>query len=287
MTEDFKAGALRYHRQPVPGKTAISPTKALANKRDLALACSPGVAYSCEAIAEDPNEAASLTVRGNLVGVVTNGTAVLGLGAIGALASKAVMDETDPDKLVDIIALLEPTFGGENLEDIKSPECFEVEKKLRERMSIPVFHDDQHGTAIVPAAAVYNGLRIVDKRIEKVKLVASGSGVASIVCVDLLVSMGLPKANIMVCDRGSVIYKGRSLGMIRSVTDATLVGSFISGLAQPAHVMIPSISSRSIFNPSAAAAADIKKRKTGETVNLRPLIAPEDKVTHQLLEKTI
>lgn len=233
MAEDFKADALRYHRKPAPGKLAISPTKPLANKRDLALAYSPGVAYPCEAIAEAPNEAASLTARGNLVGVVTNGTAVLGLGAIGPLASKPVMEgkavlfkkfanidvfdieieETDPDKLVDIIASLEPTFGGINLEDIKSPECFVVEEKLRERMNIPVFHDDQHGTAIVSAAAVYNGLRIVGKKISEVKLVASGSGAASIACVDLLVSMGMLKDNITVCDRGGVIYHGRTEGM--------------------------------------------------------------------------
>lgn len=233
MAEDFKAGALRYHREPSPGKLSISPTKPLANKRDLALAYSPGVAYPCELIAENPNEAANVTARGNLVGVVTNGTAVLGLGAIGPLASKPVMegkavlfkkfanidvfdievDETDTDKLVDIIAALEPTFGGINLEDIKAPECFEVEKKLRERMKIPVFHDDQHGTAIVAAAAVYNGLRIVGKQIEAVKLVASGGGAASIACIDLLVSMGLRKENVTVCDRLGVIYQGRQGGM--------------------------------------------------------------------------
>lgn len=233
MGEDFKAGSLRYHRDPVPGKLAITPTKPLANKRDLALAYSPGVAYPCELIAEDPNEAANVTARGNLVGVVTNGTAVLGLGSIGPLASKPVMegkavlfkkfanidvfdievDETDVDKLVDIIAALEPTFGGINLEDIKAPECFEVEKKLRERMNIPVFHDDQHGTAIVAAAAVYNGLRIVDKKIGEVRLVASGSGAASIACIDLMVSMGLRKENVTVCDRGGVIYQGRNDGM--------------------------------------------------------------------------
>lgn len=233
MAEDFKAGALRYHREPSPGKLAISPTKPLANKRDLALAYSPGVAYPCEMIADNPNEAANLTARGNLVGVVTNGTAVLGLGAIGALASKPVMEgkavlfkkfanidvfdieinETDPDKLVEIIAALEPTFGGINLEDIKAPECFEVEKKLRERMNIPVFHDDQHGTAIVAAAAVYNGLRIVGKKIEEVKLVASGGGAASIACIDLLVSMGLPRDHVTVCDRTGVVYLGRVNGM--------------------------------------------------------------------------
>ncbi len=233
MAEDFKADALHYHRQPVPGKLAITPTKPMANKRDLALAYSPGVAYPCEAIAENPNEAANFTARGNLVGVVTNGTAVLGLGAIGPLASKPVMegkavlfkkfanidvfdieiDETDQEKLVDIIASLEPTFGGINLEDIKSPECFYVEKKLRERMNIPVFHDDQHGTAIVAAAAIYNGLRLVNKKIEDVKLVTAGGGAASIACIDLLVSMGLPRANITIFDLDGVVYCGRKEGM--------------------------------------------------------------------------
>lgn len=263
MEEDFKAGALRYHREPSPGKLAIAPTKPLANKRDLALAYSPGVAYPCELIADDHNEAANVTARGNLVGVVTNGTAVLGLGAIGPLASKPVMegkavlfkkfanidvfdieiDERDPDKLVEIIAALEPTFGGINLEDIKSPECFEVEKKLRERMKIPVFHDDQHGTAIVAAAAVYNGLRIVDKKIEEVQLVASGSGAASIACIDLLVSMGLPKSNVTVCDRAGVIYRGRNEGMneykekyaqdteLRSLDDAIANADIFLGLS--------------------------------------------------------
>jgi len=227
--DDFKAGALRYHREPTPGKLAITPTKPMANKRDLALAYSPGVAYPCEAIAEDPNEAANYTVRGNLVGVVTNGTAVLGLGAIGPLASKPVMegkavlfkkfanidvfdieiDETDQEKLVDIIASLEPTFGGINLEDIKSPECFYVEKELRKRMNIPVFHDDQHGTAIVSAAAIYNGLRIVNKQMNQVKLVSSGGGAACIACLDLLVSMGMPKENITICDRQGVVHLAR------------------------------------------------------------------------------
>jgi len=233
MAEDFKADALHYHREPVPGKLAITPTKPLANKRDLALAYSPGVAYPCEAIAKDPNEAANFTARGNLVGVVTNGTAVLGLGSIGPLASKPVMegkavlfkkfanidvfdieiDETDQEKLVDIIASLEPTFGGINLEDIKSPECFYVEKELRQRMNIPVFHDDQHGTAIVAAAAIYNGLRLVNKKINDVKLVTAGGGAASIACIDLLVNMGLPRANITIYDLDGVVYRGRKEGM--------------------------------------------------------------------------
>jgi len=233
MTDSFKESALKYHTHPTPGKLEIRPTKPLANKRDLSLAYSPGVAYACELIKERPTAAAEVTSRGNLVAVITNGTAVLGLGNIGPLASKPVMegkavlfkkfanidvfdievDETDVDKLVDIIASLEPTFGGINLEDIKAPECFMVEQKLRERMKIPVFHDDQHGTAIVAAAAIYNGLRIVEKKFEEVKLVVSGAGAASIACVDLLVSMGLQKKNVRMIDRTGVIYAGRKDGM--------------------------------------------------------------------------
>ncbi len=233
MVDSFKESALRYHMEPVPGKLEIRPTKPLANARDLSEAYSPGVAYACGMIVKNPTDVARVTARGNLVGVVTNGTAVLGLGDIGPLASKPVMEgkavlfkkfanidvfdielnETDVDKLVDIIASLEPTFGGINLEDIKAPECFLVEQKLRERMNIPVFHDDQHGTAIVSAAAVYNGLRIVEKNIEDIKLVVTGAGAASIACVDLLVSMGLRKENVRMIDRTGVIYKGREAGM--------------------------------------------------------------------------
>jgi malate dehydrogenase (oxaloacetate-decarboxylating)(NADP+) len=234
MTDDaFKDSALRYHAEPTPGKLAIRPTKPLANSRDLARAYSPGVAFPCELIAADPTEAARMTARGNLVAVITNGTAVLGLGDIGPLAAKPVMegkavlfkkfadidvfdieiDETDVDQLVKIIASLEPTFGGINLEDIKAPECFLVERKLREIMKIPVFHDDQHGTAIVAGAAVYNGLRIVDKKIEEIRLVASGAGAASIACVELLVSMGLRLENVRMLDRNGVIYAGRREGM--------------------------------------------------------------------------
>ena len=213
MTDKLRESALEYHRFRTPGKLAIVATKPLANQRDLALAYSPGVAAACEAIVADPAEAATLTARGNLVAVVTNGTAVLGLGAIGPLAAKPVMegkavlfktfagidvfdieiDERDPDKLVDIIASLEPTFGAINLEDIKAPECFEVERALRERMQIPVFHDDQHGTAIIVAAAMLNGLRVVGKSIDKVKLVTSGAGAAALACLDLLVDLGLPR----------------------------------------------------------------------------------------------
>ena len=233
MVDSFKESSLRYHTHPTPGKLEIRPTKPLANKRDLSEAYSPGVAYACGAIVKNPAEVANMTARGNLVGVVTNGTAVLGLGNIGPLASKPVMegkavlfkkfanidvfdielDETDVDKLVDTIASLEPTFGGINLEDIKAPECFMVEKQLRERMNIPVFHDDQHGTAIVSAAAVYNGLRIVEKNIEDIKLVVTGAGAASIACVDLLISMGLRRENVRMIDRSGVIYKGREAGM--------------------------------------------------------------------------
>jgi malate dehydrogenase (oxaloacetate-decarboxylating)(NADP+) len=229
MDESIRKAALDYHRLPRPGKIAVTATKGMLNQRDLALAYTPGVAYACNEIVRDPKEASTLTSRGNLVAVVTNGTAVLGLGAIGPLAAKPVMegkavlfkkfagidvfdieiDERDPDKLVDIIAALEPTFGGINLEDIKAPECFHVEKKLRERMKIPVFHDDQHGTAIIVGAAVTNGLRVVGKRIEDVKLVASGAGAAALACLDILVGLGLRMENIWVTDIAGVVYEGR------------------------------------------------------------------------------
>ena len=227
--DDFKQAALEYHRLSPPGKIKVAPTKPMLTQRDLALAYSPGVAYACEAIVEDPNTASELTARGNLVAVVTNGTAVLGLGNIGALAGKPVMEgkgvlfqkfagidvfdieinETDPDKLVDIIASLEPTFGGINLEDIKAPECFIVERKLRERMKIPVFHDDQHGTAIIVGAAVVNALEVVGKKIGDVKLATSGAGAAGIACLDMLVALGLKPENILAFDRDGVIYSGR------------------------------------------------------------------------------
>src|SRR5213080_5025433 len=235
ISDDLRADALVYHRMPKPGKLEIQPTKPLGNQRDLALAYSPGVAAACEAIVRDPAQAAELTARANLVAVVTNGTAVLGLGAIGPLAAKPVMegkavlfkkfagidcfdielDERDPDKLVDIIAALEPTFGGINLEDIKAPECFTIERKLRSRMKIPVFHDDQHGTAITVAAAIFNGLKVVGKRIEEVKLVTSGAGAAALACLDLLVKMGLPLASITVTDIKGVAYQGRREEMDR------------------------------------------------------------------------
>ncbi len=226
---DLRAAALRYHEFPVPGKIEIAPTKQLTNQRDLALAYTPGVAAACEEIAKDPANAFRYTARGNLVGVITNGTAVLGLGNIGPLASKPVMEgkavlfkkfagidvfdieinENDPDKLVEIIAALEPTFGGINLEDIKAPDCFVVERKLQARMKIPVFHDDQHGTAIVVAAAILNGLKVVGKDIANVKLVTSGAGAAALACLDLLVDLGIPRKNIWVTDLAGVAYKGR------------------------------------------------------------------------------
>ncbi len=229
MEDTLRKAALDYHRFPKPGKISITPTKGLLNQRDLALAYTPGVAAACEEIVRDPGTAASLTARANLVAVITNGTAVLGLGAIGPLAGKPVMegkgvlfkkfagidvfdleiDERDPDKLVEIIAALEPTFGGINLEDIKAPECFHIERRLRERMRIPVFHDDQHGTAIIVGAAVTNGLRVVGKDIGKVKLVTSGAGAAALACLDLLVSLGLRMENIWVSDIAGAVYQGR------------------------------------------------------------------------------
>ncbi|MHC5068685.1 MAG: malic enzyme-like NAD(P)-binding protein, partial [Planctomycetota bacterium] len=229
MSDDFKAKAIEYHRHPRPGKIAVEPTKALTTQQDLALAYSPGVAAACEAIVDDEGMASEMTSRANLVAVITNGTAVLGLGNIGPLASKPVMEgkgvlfkkfagvdvfdieinEPDPHKLVDIIASLEPTFGGINLEDIKAPECFIVERELRKRMNIPVFHDDQHGTAIITAAAMVNALHIIDKDIKDVRLVTSGAGAAGIACLDLLVSMGLDPENVLVTDRSGVVKLGR------------------------------------------------------------------------------
>ena len=226
---DLKRAALEYHEKPQPGKISVTPTKQLVNQRDLALAYTPGVAAACEAIHADPATASRYTARANLVGVVTNGTAVLGLGAIGPLAAKPVMegkavlfkkfagidvfdielDELDPDKLIEIIAALEPTFGGINLEDIKAPECFYIERSLRERMKIPVFHDDQHGTAIIVGAAVLNGLSVVGKDIKKVKFVTSGAGAAALACLQLLIELGLPRENIWVTDIEGVVYQGR------------------------------------------------------------------------------
>jgi len=256
MTDDsLKEMALDYHRYPVPGKLAIKATKPLVNQRDLALAYSPGVAAACEAIVDDPSEAGNLTARQNLVGVITNGTAVLGLGSIGALASKPVMegkavlfkkfagidvfdielDESDPEKIVDIVTALEPTFGAINLEDIKAPECFIIEQKCRERMNIPVFHDDQHGTAIVAGAAILNGMRVVGKKLEDIKLVSTGGGAAGIACLNLLLSMGVKRENVTLVDHIGVIYKGRTEEMhaqkeaYAQDTDGRTLGDVIDG----------------------------------------------------------
>ena len=255
QTETQQQAAYDYHEFPTPGKVSVVASKPLVTQRDLALAYTPGVASVCEAIAADPLQARRFTSRGNLVGVITNGTAVLGLGNIGALASKPVMEgkavlfkkfagidvfdieinETDPDKLVDIIAGLEPTFGGINLEDIKAPECFTVERKLRERMKIPVFHDDQHGTAITVAAAFINGLKVVGKSISEVKVVTSGAGAAALACLDLLVDLGLPVENIWATDIEGVVYRGRTTLMdpakerFAQPTDARTLAEVVGG----------------------------------------------------------
>ncbi|MEF8713547.1 MAG: NADP-dependent malic enzyme [Accumulibacter sp.] len=253
--DQLRTAALFYHRHPKPGKVSIQPTKQLANQYDLSMAYSPGVAAACEEIAALPGEASTLTSRANLVGVITNGTAVLGLGAIGPLAAKPVMEgkavlfkkfanidvfdleieERDPDRLVEIIASLEPTFGGINLEDIKAPECFHVEKKLRERMKIPVFHDDQHGTAIVVGAAILNGLFLQGKDLRQVKLVTSGAGAAALACLDLLVMLGIPVENIWVTDIKGLVYEGRVeemddiKGRYAKRTDARTLAEVIEG----------------------------------------------------------
>ncbi len=271
MSDDaLRESALEYHRRPKPGKLGIHPTKPMANQRDLALAYSPGVAAACDEIAADPAKAYEMTIKANLVAVVTNGTAVLGLGTIGALASKPVMegkavlfkkfagidvfdievDETDPDKLVDIVASLEPTFGAINLEDIKAPECFEIETKLKERMNIPVFHDDQHGTAICVNAAILNGLRLVGKEPGDLKVVCSGAGAAALACLGLLVESGVPRENIIVCDREGVVHKGRkktidpykavyaTASKARTLADAVKGADLFLGLSGP-NVLTP------------------------------------------------
>src|SRR6476660_1057103 len=253
--QDIREASLEYHRAHPPGKISILPTKQLTNQRDLALAYTPGVAAACDEIVRDPGQARNLTARGNLIGVITNGTAVLGLGAIGPLAGKPVMegkavlfkkfagidcfdieiDERDPDRLVDIICALEPTFGGINLEDIKAPECFYVERKCRERMRIPVFHDNQHGTAIIVGAAVLNGLRVVGKEMRAVKLVCSGAGAAALACLDLLVELGVQRENIWVADIAGVVYRGRKEEMddnkarYAQATDARKLADIIPG----------------------------------------------------------
>ena len=255
MDKQLRDAALRYHRKSPAGKIVVTPSKPLQTQRDLALAYSPGVAAACEEIVRDPNEARNLTARGNLVAVISNGTAVLGLGNIGPLAGKPVMegkgvlfkkfagidvfdieiDENDPDKLVEIVASLEPTFGGINLEDIKAPECFYIERKLRERMRIPVFHDDQHGTAIIVGAALLNGLKVVGKDIANIRLVVSGAGAAALACLDMLVSLGVRMENIVVTDIKGVVYKGRTEEMDDNKaryaveTSARTLGEVIAG----------------------------------------------------------
>ena len=251
----LRRAALEYHEFPTPGKVAIQATKQLVNQHDLSLAYSPGVAAPCEEIAKDPNKAFQYTSRGNLVAVITNGTAVLGLGDIGPLAAKPVMEgkgvlfkkfagidvfdievhEKDPDKLVEIIAALEPTFGGINLEDIKAPDCFYIERQLRQRMNIPVFHDDQHGTAIVVGAAILNGLKVVGKDIRQVKLVASGAGAAALACLGMLIKLGMPREHIWVTDLAGVVYEGRTELMdddkrpFMQKTDARTLADVIGG----------------------------------------------------------
>ena len=255
MDKQLREAALQYHRQAPAGKISVNATKPMLTQRDLALAYSPGVAAACELIVENPAEVRNMTARANLVAVITNGTAVLGLGAIGPLAAKPVMegkgvlfkkfagidvfdleiDELDPDKLVDIIASLEPTFGGINLEDIKAPECFYIERKLRERMKIPVFHDDQHGTSIIVGAALLNGLKVVGKDIARIKLVVSGAGAAALACLDMLVGLGVRMENIIVTDIKGVVYKGRVEEMDDNKaryaveTDARTLGEVIAG----------------------------------------------------------
>ena len=295
MAEDERDRALEYHRLPVPGKIGIVATKPLGTQRDLALAYSPGVAEASLAIAADPKEASNLTARANLVAVITNGTAVLGLGAIGPLAAKPVMegkavlfkkfagidvfdleiDAKDPDKFVEIVAALEPSFGGINLEDVKAPECFEIEEKLRRRMKIPVFHDDQHGTAIIVGAAIRNGLRIVGKRLDEVKLVTSGAGAAAIACLDLLVSMGLKVENTIVTDRYGVVWRGRKEEMdprkdryakdtnARSLGDVIGGADIFLGLSAP-DVLKPEMAARMADRPLILALANPNPEITPE-----------------------
>jgi malate dehydrogenase (oxaloacetate-decarboxylating)(NADP+) len=296
MEEQLRRDALEYHCVPTPGKISVTPTKSLVNQRDLALAYSPGVAYACLAIKDDPQEAANLTSRANLVAVITNGSAVLGLGNIGALAGKPVMegkgclfkkfagidvfdieiDESDPDKFVEIVASLEPTFGGINLEDIKAPECFYIERALRQRMKIPVFHDDQHGTAIIAAAAVLNGLSLVGKDIRNVKLACSGAGAAAIACLDQLVGLGLRIENILVTDGKGVVYEGRTEGMdpikarYARPTSARTLGDIVEG----ADVFL-GLSAGGVLKP------DMVKRMARDPLilalaNPTPEIAPEE-----------
>ncbi len=294
--KNLREAALEYHELPVPGKLSVTATKQLTNQRDLSLAYSPGVAAACEEIVSDPTNAFRYTARGNLVAVVTNGTAVLGLGSIGPLAAKPVMEgkavlfkkfagidvfdieinEQDPGKLVDIIAALEPTFGGINLEDIKAPECFEVERKLRSRMKIPVFHDDQHGTAIIVGAATLNALAVTGKRIDQIKLVVSGAGAAALACVELLVDLGLPIANIWLTDLAGVVYQGRTELMdpdkarYAQATDARTLAEVIEGAD-----MFLGLSAGGVLKPEMVARM-APAPIVFALANPRPEILPED-----------
>ncbi len=294
--EAFRQSALKYHKEPIPGKVAIQATKAMATQRDLALAYSPGVAAPCEEIAENPMTAYDYTSKGNLVAVISNGTAVLGLGNLGALASKPVMegkavlfkkfasidsfdieiDETDVDKLVDIIASLEPTFGGINLEDFKAPECFELEKRLKARMKIPVFHDDQHGTAIIVTAAFTNWIHYSGRNIKDIRLVASGAGASAIACLNLLVHAGLRKENIIVCDRNGVVFEGRKEGMdpeksaFASKTNARTLEQAIDGADVFLGLSGPGVLNKELVSKMAAAPLIMA------LANPTPEIMPED-----------
>jgi len=296
MSDDLRSGALVYHQSPRPGKLEIQPTKPLGNQRDLALAYSPGVAAPCEAIAADPGKAADYTARQNLVAVVTNGTAVLGLGDIGPLASKPVMEgkavlfkkfagidvfdievaEKDVQRLVDVVAALEPTFGGINLEDIKAPECFEVEARLRERMSIPVFHDDQHGTAIIVGAAVLNALAIAGKSIGDVKIVASGAGAAALACLNQLVALGARRENIWISDIEGVVYEGRTALMDRwkaAFAQATSLRTLADVI--PGADIFLGLSAGGVLKPTMVAAMAPKPLILA-LANPNPEIMPED-----------
>lgn len=299
--DKLKSDALHYHRFPKPGKLEITATKPMANQRDLALAYSPGVAAACEAIVEDPAEAATVTSRGNLVAVVSNGTAVLGLGAIGALASKPVMegkavlfkkfagidvfdievDENDPEKLIEVVAAIAPTFGAINLEDIKAPDCFIVEKALRERLDIPVFHDDQHGTAIVVAAAITNGLTLVRKDIADIKLVSAGGGAAGIACLNQLLSLGLKRENVVLSDHKGVVFKGRTEDMTdqkaeyasdtkaRTLAEAMEGADVFLGLSAPGIVtadMVKSMAAKPIIMALANPEPEIRPEVAQEAV---------------------
>ena len=285
IDEKLKQAALAFHRFPVPGKVSVTPTKSLATQQDLALAYSPGVAAPCMEIHGNPADAYKYTAKGNLVAVISNGTAVLGLGNIGAQASKPVMEgkgvlfkkfagidvfdieinEHDPDKLVDIIAALEPTFGGINLEDIKAPECFYIEQKLKERCHIPVFHDDQHGTAIITAAAAINGLRVVGKKLEDVSLVVSGAGAAAIACTNLLVSLGLKRENVTLCDSKGVIYQTRE---DRERMDATKVHYAIADNGQ--RTLADAVAGKDIF--LGLSGADLLSPEMLKTMADKPLV---------------